>query len=445
MTLSLQQILAELDLEAFGREIFEFAREAFPICRSLTGDGVRQTLEILARDLPLTVVEVPTGTPVFDWTIPDEWNLREAYIADSSGRRIVDSRRHNLHVLGYSEPVSGRFTLEQLRPHLYSEPSRPEAIPYRTSYYQRRWGFCLPHRQLESLADETYEVRIDATLEPGHLTYGELVIPGEGEGIVLLSTHICHPSLANDNLSGLGVVAAVARQLLRLVASGAVLRYTYVILFAPGTLGAIAWLARNESRARKIEHGLIAANLGDAGDFYYKRSRRGDTRIDRAVEQVLQDSGSSFTVEDFIPFGYDERQFCSPGFDLAVGSLSRTPWGRYPEYHSSDDNLELIRPECLAGSGQRYLQVLRILENDRRFLNQNPNCEPQLGRRGLYSLLGGREGGREKELALLWVLNLSDGDYSLLDICRRSGLSFPTVLEAVQALVKVELLREIEP
>ncbi len=442
--LPLHQLLAELDFEALGQEIYSFAREAYPMGRSLTGNGVRQTLDLLGRDLPLEKHEVPSGTPVFDWTVPEEWNLREGYIADSSGRRIVDSRSHNLHVLGYSEPVSGRFRLAELRPHLYSDPARPDAIPYRTSYYKRRWGFCLPHRQLEALPDDLYEVRIDATLEPGHLTYGEVVIPGEREEIVLLSAHVCHPSLANDNLSGLGVVAAVARQLQQLVAEGGKPRYTYVILFAPGTLGAITWLARNEERARRVAHGLIAANLGDGGAFRYKESRRGDATIDRAVRQVLQDAGEPFEARDFVPFGYDERQFCSPGFDLPVGSLTRTPWGEYPEYHSSDDDLELIRPEHLALSARRYLEVIRVLETEARYLNQNPKCEPQLGRRGLYSLLGGRDDGRERELVLLWVLNLSDGEHSLLDICQRAGQSFGAVAEAVEALVEVDLLRELE-
>jgi aminopeptidase-like protein len=323
--------------------------------------------------------------------------------------------------------------------HLHSLPERPDAIPYRTSYYQDRWGFCLPHRLREALPEGDYEVRIDTTLEPGHLTYGELWLPGESDETVLFSAHVCHPSLANDNLSGVGVCAHLAR-LLR----GLELRYSYRFLFVPGTIGAITWLALNEEAARRVRHGLVAANLGDGGRFHYKRSRRGDADVDRAVVRVLADAGEPYEVEDFTPFGYDERQYCSPGFDLAVGSLTRTPWGRYPEYHTSDDDLELIRPEHLGESLRRYLEVVHVLEHDRRYRNLNPSCEPQLGRRGLYRTLGGSDAGRERELALLWVLNLSDGEHSLLDVAERSGASFGRVLEAARALVDAGLLEDVE-
>lgn len=451
--MDLDQLLDDLDDQRLGREIYAFAERAYPICRSITGNGVRETLELLGEWLPLTVHEVPTGTPVLDWTVPEEWNLERGWIRGPAGETIVDTADHNLHVLGYSEPVHRRLSLDELRPHLLSDPNQPDRIPYRTSYYQRRWGFCLPHRQLESLPEGEYEVRIDAVLGPGHLTYGESIVESEtveGETVkdetaasVHLSAHVCHPSLANDNLSGLGVLAALGAQLHRLVAAGGRLRHTYRVLFAPGTIGAITWLARNREAARRIRHGLVAANLGDGGVFHYKRSRRGDAAIDRAVERVLADAGEPFEVEDFIPFGYDERQYCSPGFDLPVGSLTRTPWGRYGEYHTSGDDLELVRPEHLGRSLRRYLEVVRVLENDRRYRNLEPYGEPQLGSRGLYSTLGGGEEGRERQLALLWVLNLSDGEHSLLDVCRRSGLSFDRVLAATRALLDAELLEPL--
>lgn len=433
------QLLAELDDEALGEDLYDFVRRAYPICRSITGDGVRQTLALLHDIVPLDVHEVASGTEVFDWTVPDEWNVREAWIRTPDGRRIADLAEHSLHLLNYSEPVHRRMTLQELRPHLFSLPDQPRRIPYRTSYFKRQWGFCLPHEQVQELADGEYEVLIDASLEPGSLTYGESFLPGRHPGTVHLSAHICHPSLANDNLSGLAVVAFIGRLLRDLEP----LRYSYRCLFAPGTIGAITWLARNPQAASQVRHGLVAANLGDGGDFHFKRSRQGDSELDRAVERVLVDAEQAHVVEDFLPFGYDERQYCSPGFDLPVGSLTRTPWGRYPEYHTSGDDLDLVRPEHLAASLRRYLQVIQVLEDNRTYRNLNPHCEPQLGRRGLYNLIGGRDDGREHQLALLWVLNLSDGHHSLLDICQRSGIPFDRILAAVDDLRQVELLEDV--
>lgn len=438
------QLLQELDDEAMGRELYAFVEAAYPICRSITGDGVRQTLRFIDAIVPLEVQEVPTGSEVFDWTVPDEWNAREAWIRTPSGERIADFQQHNLHLLNYSEPVHRKMSLGELRPHLHSSPEQPDHIPYRTSYFKRQWGFCLPHRQLETLQEGEYEVYIDSSLEPGSLTYGESFLPGRQPETVHLSAHVCHPSLANDNLSALAVVATVGRLLEQLSRKKGALHYSYRCLFAPGTIGAIAWLARNRGAAGAIRHGIVAANLGDGGCFHYKRSRQGDSELDMVVEQVLKDSGEDHGVEDFLPFGYDERQYCSPGFDLAVGSLTRTPWGRYPEYHTSGDNLQLVRPEHLASSLRSYLQVIQVLEDNRRYRNVHPHCEPQLGRRGLYNLIGGRDDGREHQLALLWVLNLSDGKHSLLDICRRSGMTFRQVLDAVHDLRKVELLEPVE-
>jgi aminopeptidase-like protein len=408
---------------------------AYPICRSITGDGVRRTLSMIHERIPLQIREVPTGTPVFDWTVPKEWNIRDAWIKDPSGRKVVDFQEHNLHILNYSVPVHEKLPLAELKKHLFSLPDKPDLIPYRTSYYKEAWGFCLRHRTLEELPDGEYEVLIDSTLRDGSLTYGECLLPGDSEREVLLSTHVCHPSLCNDNLSGIAVMTELARALQARPRR----RYSYRFLFIPGTIGSITWLALSEVR---VDHGLVAANLGDPGTFHYKKSRKGNAEIDRAVLSVLRSSGEPFGVEEFVPFGYDERQYCSPGFNLAVGSLTRTPYGRYPEYHTSADDLDFVKPEALEGSLRTYLAVMDVLEGNRRYLNLNPQCEPQLGRRGLYRTIGGDESGRARELALLWVLNLSDGEHDLLDVAERSGLSFAAIRGAADALLEVGLLEE---
>lgn len=431
--------ILELSVADSAGEMRRLMTELYPICRSITGDGVRRTLETIRQLVPLEVIEVPSGTPVFDWTVPNEWNIRDAFIKDPSGEKVVDFGEHNLHVVGYSVPVRQTLALDELQEHLHSLPEQPDLIPYRTSYYNETWGFCLSHDRRNTLEEGEYEVVIDSSLEPGHLTYGEVVLPGESEAEILISCHVCHPSLANDNLSGLAVAVFLAKAL------GAVeRRYTYRFLFIPGTIGSITWLARNEENAQRIRAGLVAANLGDPGRFHYKRSRQGDAEIDRAVRVALRDAGEDHRVEDFVPFGYDERQYCSPGFDLAVGSLTRTPWGRYPEYHTSADNLDLVTDESLQGSLEMYLEVVKILEQNRRFRNLNPKCEPQLGKRGLYGSLGGGTEGRDQQLARLWVLNLSDGEHTLLDIAERSGMGFVRIAEAAEALVDADLLEEVE-
>ncbi|HVS12987.1 MAG TPA: DUF4910 domain-containing protein [Thermoanaerobaculia bacterium] len=445
--MSVRRLLEELDAETAGAELHDFVRRAYPIPRSLTGDGVRATLRLvrerlLRDDAPLELREVPTGTPVLDWTVPREWNLREAWIVGPDGARVVDFADSSLHVVGYSVPVHCKLSRAELDEHLHSLPDRPHLIPYRTSYWTERWGFCLPHAQREALPDGEYEVRIDATLADGALTYGECVLPGATDREVLVSTHVCHPALANDNLSGIAVTAALAARLARLEPSER--RHTWRFLFVPGTIGAIAWLARNEEVVRRVAHGLVAANLGDPGGFRYKRSRRGDAPIDRLVEVALRDLGESLEVEDFVPFGYDERQYCSPGFDLPVGSLTRTPWGRYPEYHTSADDPSFLRPEALGGSLRAYLAVAAAIEGSRRYRNLSPKGEPQLGSRGLYRSLGGDEAGRERELALLWVLNQSDGSRDLLAVAERSGIALGHLEEAAAALLAAGLLEEIE-
>lgn len=417
-----------------GSEIHQLIRELYPICRSISGDGVRETFELLAPFLPLDVTEVPTGTAVFDWTVPREWNIRDAWIADADGNRLADFRACNLHVLGYSVPVRMRLTLAELRDHLFTHPTQPEWIPFRTSYYNENWGFCLAQRQLDALPDGEYEVCIDSTLADGCITYAEAVVPGELEEEVLISTYSCHPSLANDNCSGIALVALLGKYLRRMK-----LRYTYRLLFSPGAIGPLSWLAANEDRLGRIKHGLVASCVGDPGRPTYKKSRRGTAEIDRAVANVLRDRGEH-EIREFAPLGGDERQFCSPGIDLPVGALSRTPADEFPEYHSSADNLDLVRPEALADSFELYLSVLDVLERNAGYENLNPKGEPQLGKRGLYRSIGG---GSNREAALLWVLNLSDGSHDLLAISDRSGLPFGAVSAAADALEGASLLRPL--
>ena len=428
----------EVDEQVLGKQLFDCITDLFPICRSITGDGVRETLARLARVVPLTTHEVPSGTPVFDWTVPDEWNIRDAYVKNARGERVIDFRRSNLHVVNYSVPFRGRMSLEELRPHLFTLPEQPDRVPYRTSYYQRNWGFCLSQNQLDALAEGEYEVCIDSSLQPGCLTYGELTIPGGSTEEVLVSAHICHPSLANDNLSGAVIAAHAARRLQSLS-----LRLSYRFLFIPATIGSIAWLSANEARVPGIRYGLVLACLGDPGPLTYKRSRRSDAKIDQAAIHVLQQLGEHEVLE-FSPYGYDERQFCSPGFDLPVGRLSRTPHGRFPEYHTSADNLEFIQPAQLAKSLSACLEIFEVIERDRTCLNRKPNCEPQLSKYGLYDPIGGVAESPEFRMAILWVLNLSDGRHSLLDIAERSGLRFRQIALAADALSEHGLLEKIQ-
>lgn len=421
-----------------GERMYALMSELFPICRSITGDGVRRTLGEIAAKVPLAVHEVPTGTPVLDWTVPDEWNVADAYLADSSGARVVDFRQSNLHVVGYSEPVRARMSLADLRPHLHADPERPESIPYRTTYYTRDWGLCLSQRQLDGLADETYEVVIDSSLEHGALTYGECLLPGERDEEILLTTHVCHPSLANDNLSGIAVLTELAAAL-----ASRPRRLSYRLLFLPGTIGAIAWLARNEDSVSKIVGGLVLACVGDAAPLTYKRTRHGDAAVDRAASHVLRHLDDGARVIDFAPWGWDERQFNSPGFALPVGCLSRSRDGEYPQYHSSADDLDIVHPEQLEEAFHAVLAIGDILETDRRYLNVVARGEPQLGRRGLYREVGGLAAEGE-QMVMLWLLNQSDGRASLLDVAERAGITYERVRDMAGMLVGAGLLVEAD-
>lgn len=420
-----------------GERMYECIAELYPICRSITGDGVRETLRRLQRVIPLTMEEVPSGTQVFDWTVPKEWNIRDAYVKNAARTRVIDFQKSTLHVLNYSVPVHRRMSLSELKEHLFSLPEHPEWIPHRTSYYQERWGFCLSHRQLLELEEGEYEVCIDATLAPGHLTYGEYYLPGATSDEVLISCHTCHPSLCNDNLSGIAVALFLARHVMERPR-----RYSYRFLFIPGTIGSITWLSRNESRVGRIKHGLVLSCMGDAGAPTYKKSRRGNAEIDRVVARVLREEGYTNQTVDFSPYGYDERQFCSPGFDLPVGCLMRTPHGQYPEYHTSADDLSLVQPASLADSLARCVRVVQMLESNKTYVSRNQKGEPFLAKHGLFRMLGGQADTGVEELPLLWVLNLSDGGHSLLDIAERSGCPFDSLQRAAAALVDHDLLSE---
>ncbi|HUI61187.1 MAG TPA: DUF4910 domain-containing protein [Steroidobacteraceae bacterium] len=420
---------------ADAQELYEFASRLYPICRSITGQGVRQTLKLIGERIPLQVHEVPSGSRAFDWEVPPEWNIEDASVTDPDGRRVVDFQEHNLHLVSYSEPKSLTLSLSELAPHLHSIPEHPDWIPYRTSYYRRNWGFCMRHSERERLGDGPYRVEIRSSLARGSLTYAESLVPGRSRDEVLFFAHVCHPSLANDNTSGM----SIATRLAQWVASEP-RRYTYRFVFAPGTIGSLCWLKRNESRLGRIRHGLVLALLGDPGRLTYKMSRGESNEIDATLGYVVGRLDEHARVIRFSPYGYDERQLCSPGFDLPVGRLTRSVNGGYPEYHSSADDLTLIRPEYLQQSYLACQRAVAVLEGNERCINLSPRGEPLLGKRGLYGSVGGRSPA-EREQALLWVLNQSDGEHSLLDTARRSGIDFGVLREAATALQNAGLLR----
>lgn len=427
----------ELPADGVGR-VRTLINDIYPICRSITGQGVRDTLARVRERIPIEVHEVPSGTTVFDWEVPEEWNVRDAWIADAKGNRVVDFRKHNLHLVGYSVPVRGRMPLTALRAHLHSLPQHPDWIPYRTSYYRRTWGFCLPHRQLAALPEGEYEVVIDASIKPGSLTYGELLVPGKSREELLLSTHVCHPSLANDNCTGIALLAELAASLLERSRRPDL---SYRLLFIPGTIGAITWLALNEQVVRRVRAGLVVGLLGDPGPLTYKRSRSGDTEMDRIAASVVRDLDPDARIEAFSPYGYDERQFCSPGFNLPMGRLTRSANEAYPEYHTSADRPDLISDAALAQSLEALNRITRRVEGNRRYLSCAIKAEPRLGKRGLFRDMGGQNPG-ELEHACLWLLNQSDGSHGLDDIAVASGLPREVLEAAAAALLQAGLLRE---
>jgi len=445
------------EASGIGTEMYDMIVKLYPICRSITGDGVRKTLDIISEQIPLEKYEITTGTEVFDWTIPKEWNIKDAYVKKSNGEKIINFQKSNLHVLNYSVPVHKTVSLSELKDHLFTLPNQPELIPYRTSYYHENWGFCIPYNQFLQLEEDEYEVIIDSTLEDGSLSYGEYFVKGESDDEVLFSCYTCHPSMCNDNLSGVVLLTFLAKHLKNLS-----LQYSYRFLFIPETIGAIAWLCRNEHNIKKIKHGLVATCVGDPGILSYKKSRRGNTEIDQTVIDVLKNSGDDYKIMDYEPIGSDERQFCSPGFNLPVGTLQRTSPPNFPEYHTSADNTSFVQPKYLADSFSKYFKVILKLEenfgkfysknneeelpeidskNDQVFLNLSPKCEPKLDKTGLFRKIGGEK--YNDALTILWVLNYSDGKHSLRHISLRSGIDFKQIKQTAKLLHEKKLLKRI--
>ncbi len=421
-----------------GDRMHGWAHDLFPICRSITGDGVRETLAYIKNIVPALVVhEVASGTQAFDWTVPDEWNIRGAYIENEAGRRVVDFADCNLHVVGYSTPVDEWMTLEALQPHLHSLPDQPDAIPYVTSYYQKRWGFCITQTAREQLAEGRYRVVIDSTLAPGSLSYGEVILPGREEREILLSTYVCHPSLANNELSGPVVTTALAEWL-----AEEDRRFTYRILFIPETIGSIVYLSRNLAQMkRNTVAGFVVTCVGDDRAYSFLRSRNGNTLADRAAKLVMSRHAPSHIEYSYMDRGSDERQYCSPGVDLPIVSIMRTRYNSYPEYHTSLDDLTLITPSGLQGAFEALQKTIGLLEHNRVY-RATQLCEPQLGRRGLYPTLSTRGSGLGTR-AMTNILAYADGEPDLVDIATRIGISAEEAVETAERLVAAGLLAEV--
>ena len=432
-------ILNHSNNTAIGKEIYALIEELFPICRSITGHGVRETLSILQEYLPLQVAEIPSGTEVFDWTVPREWNIRDAYILDPQGRKVVDFRKSNLHVVGYSVPVRRVLSLGELRKHLHSLPDQPDAIPYLTSYYEERWGFCISHRVLESLLPGEYTAVIDSTLEPGSLTYADAILTGETSQEILLSTNVCHPSMANNELSG-PIVAAYLYQ--RIAARRR--RFTYRFVFVPETIGAIAYLSRfGEHLKRTVRAGYTLLCLGMTGAVNYKRSRRGDSIADTMVEHILRRRRVEHEIVDFQPWGSDERQYCSPGFNLPVGSFRRREPAHFAEYHTSLDNKGIICFETIADNVDLIDEVLRGIEAEERYVSRVLHGEPWLSKRGLAQSLGSQKSGDEEMRRMLHVLNFADGEHTLRMVADRLGCSIHDLVPTAERLLEHGLIRRL--
>lgn len=419
-----------------GRELYALCAELYPLLRSLTGEGVRATLRILRRECGLEIHRIASGEPALDWTVPPEWNVQEAWLRGPAGDLLADIRQHTLSLVSYSVPFEGTVDLGELRPHLHSLPDRPDWIPYRTSYWTRQWGFCLAHRVVERLEPGHYDVCVKTTLTSGEMNWGELVLPGTLREEILITTHICHPSMANDNCSGMAIAARLAAEFARRGGHRRTLRF----LFAPGTIGAIVWLARHLEERQRIRHALVLAGLGDSGALSVKHSRHGHLEIDETALRLARARGRPFVELPFSPYGYDERQYASPGINLPTIVVSRSPFGTYPQYHTSADDLNFVRPEALVDSFEFLHELIEELDSARHPLNLCPFGEPQLGRRGLYSAVGGDSHAKERQMAILWVLNLADGSTTVSQIAARSGLPEARIAEAIEALERAQVL-----
>ena len=443
-----------------GNHMYGIIKKLFPICRSITGNGTRQSLEIISKEFPIETYEVPTGTQVFDWTIPKEWNILDAYVIDPTRRKIIDFKKSNLHILNYSIPVKKKINLSELKDHIFTDPKHADDIPYRTSYYSENWGFCMPHNEFLKLKDGIYEVFIDSTLKNGSLSYGEYFHKGKNDDEILFSCYICHPSMCNDSLSGVAMTLELAKYIKNLKSET---NYSYRFLFIPETIGSITWLSKNQEKIKNIKHGLVVTCVGDSGCMTYKKTRQNNSEIDRTVIDVLKNSKQNFKLFDFFPSGSDERQYCSPGINLNIGCLTRSMFTQFPEYHTSSDNLDFINAESLHNTFKIYLSIISKLEenfgkfpsknimrenkihsdNDPVYVNLLPKCEPHLGKRGIYHLVGGKNPIYDiiKEKAIMWVLAYSDGTYSLNDISERSKIDLDILKEVGNLLIEKELIK----
>lgn len=413
----------------------------FPICRSITGNGVRQTLSMLSAEFDaMNVFEVATGTAVFDWQVPKEWNLKQAYIITPEGRKICDTQESNLHIVNYSVPMQGQIDLDELKEHLYSLPDRPSTIPYITSYYKERWGFCLRHDMLESLQPGNYQVHIDATLTDGSLTYGEVLIAGNSTEEILISTYVCHPSMANNELSG----PVMTTSLIQWLQAQENLRYSYRVVFVPETIGSITYISQNlEKLQQQVKTGFNVNCVGDEGTFSYLPSRAGNGLADRVIQHVLQHVQPDYNRYTFLDRGSDERQYCSPGVDLEVASLMKSKFGEYPEYHSSDDNLEFVTAAGLQSAYDAYLYCLELVENNASYQAKNL-CEPQMGKRGLYPTLGSPIKPVDVK-RMMHILAYCDGKHDVIDIADIMACPAWELIPLFAKLLDADLIEEIKP
>ncbi len=418
------------EAEIQGVEIYNWAKDLFPICRSLTGQGFRDTLLYFQAILPnLKIFEVESGTKVFDWEIPDEWNITEAFITDESGIKIIDFKDNNLHVVGYSVAIDEWLELDELQNYLHSLPEQPNAIPYVTSYYDRKWGFCMSHDQRQSLKSGKYHVVIKSTLSPGVLNYGELLIPGESSKEIFFSSYICHPSMANNELSGPTVLAALAKWL----QSCKSLKYSYRLIFIPETIGSITYLSKNlDILKNKVIAGFNLSCMGDEGIYSYVPSRLGSTLPDRVAQHVLSNMDIGFKAYSWLDRGSDERQYCSPGVNLPVVGISRSKYGEYPEYHTSLDNLDFISSKGLGGSYLAMLRIIQVLEKNERYISTTL-CEPQLGKRGLYPTLSHKKSSSSAK-PMMNLISYCDGQHSLLEIAEVLAVPFWDLLDLADSL-----------
>jgi aminopeptidase-like protein len=449
--------ITEINNTKVGKDILELIKELFPICRSITGNGVRETLSIIKEIIPeLKIFEVKSNTKVFDWDVPKEWNINDAYIKNSKNEKIIDFKKSNLHVLNYSIPINCKLSLAELKKHIFTNKDQPNLIPYRTSYYKENWGFCMSEKQFKSLEEDTYEIVIDSSLENGSLTYGELFLKGQNPEEILLTCYVCHPSMCNDNLSGTCLLTHLSNAMSKMK-----LKYSYRFLFIPETIGAIVWLSKNQNSLSNIKFGIVATCVGDRGKITFKKTKNGNSLIDKITEETLTNSKKPYKIVDFFPWGSDERQFSSPGINIPMASIMRTMYSQFPEYHTSGDNLDFMSSESLEDSFGLYLEIIKQIESheslenyekekttidkidDEIYKNLNPFCEPQLGKRGLYEMTGGMQQNSITKNAIFWILNFSDGNYSLRKISELAGINYIEIKKSAELLVKENLLKRI--